>query len=148
MVVFTVRGRGGRWMDVKRWQILYMRAYIYGTNWLGRGIRLLYYSWRIFLLVLYIYMHTYISTLAKLFPWIYQVYQHQLTQNNHSNWTHIPGIHYFQLDISPLISLTKSYEYTDSNCVHDQCMKRNLSPFFPLFELTINIVRSIKLFVE
>ena len=46
-------------------------------------------------------MLKYISMHTKLVLLIGQVYQHQLTQNEHSTWTHIPVIQYFWPDNFP-----------------------------------------------
>ena len=93
------------------WSLYYLfclfATYIYNTNWIGRGIWLLYDSFRIVLLVVYIYMHTYLSTPTNIVPWTDQVYQNQITQNNHSTWTYIPGIQYFLTGKFSLIPLTK-----------------------------------------
>ena len=76
--------------------------------------------------IIYTYIHVYISTSTKLVPRIDQVYQHQLTQNNHSTWIHSPVIQYFLTITFPLITFTKNYRYTDSKCFHDQWMKKNI----------------------
>ena len=94
-----------------------------------------YWFWELRLYTLYIqysaYIYLYISTHTKLVLWIYHAYYHQLTQNNHLTWTHIPVIHFFKPESYPLIPLTKTYWYTESKCFHDQWMKKNI--FFLFF---------------
>ena len=72
--------------------------------------------------ILCAYIYLYIYTRTKLIPWIDQVYQPYISQNNHSTWTHRSGIQFFicQFTLTPL---TKTYLYTNSNYFHDQCMK-------------------------